>query len=174
MAMASAALPGNSKCGKTASARFVTLGTLVFVEGTDRLGNVGHEAQHEARDAVHHEKRSSAATPPMAMPMGVASPMAALSRPMARPIFSSGTLRCVRVIVGPLNHAQAMAITATSTTKATKPVGGRSPHAAVVAPTMTAATAISPASLLPPPHAMSMPEPTSMPMPNAASTSEAM
>ena len=79
---------------------------------------------------------SSAATPPMAMPMGVASPMAALSRPMARPIFSSDTLRCVRVIVGPLNHAQAMAITATSTTKATKPVGGRSPHAAVVASTL--------------------------------------
>lgn len=116
---------------------------------------------------------AEAATPPIAMPIGVASPMAAVSRPMARPILSSGTLRWVSVMVGPLNQAQATAMTATRTMKAGKASGGKNPQAAVAAPTMTAATAMSPARRLPPPQAMRTPEPTSMPTPKAASARDA-
>ena len=100
--------------------------------------------------------------------------MAAVVKPSARPVFSGGTLRCTSVMSGPLNQAQAMAMTAHSTANAGNMSGVRKPHAVVVMPTMSAATAMSPASLLPPPQAMRMPDPTIMPMPNVASTSEAM
>ena len=107
------------------------------------------------------------------MPTGVASPMAAVSKPMARPILSSGTLRWVSVMVGPLNQAQATAITATSPIKAGKASGGRNPQTAVATPTITAATAMSPARRLPPPQAIRMPDPTNMPTPKAASARDA-
>ena len=76
-------------------------------------------------------------------------------------------------MVGPLNQAQATAMTATRTMKAGKASGGKNPQAAVAAPTMTAATAMSPARRLPPPQAMRTPEPTSMPTPKAASARDA-
>ena len=99
--------------------------------------------------------------------------MAAMARPSARPVFSSGTLRWMSVISGPLNQEHASAMTAHNATNAQNMVGARNPHAVVVTPTMREATAMSPARRLPPPQAMSTIDPHTMPMPNAASTSEA-
>ena len=100
--------------------------------------------------------------------------MSAAMNPMARPSFSSGTFFCTSVRLGPFIHAQAMAMNALSAANAQKPVLGRKPHAAVVAPTMTLDTMMSLASFLPPPQAMMIAEPTSMPMPHVASAMEAM
>ena len=99
--------------------------------------------------------------------------MPAMARPSARPVFSSGTLRWMSVISGPLNQAHAMAITAHSAANAQNMSGERKPQAMVVAPTMAAATAMSPARRLPPPHAMRTTDPTTIPAPNAASMSDA-
>ena len=96
-----------------------------------------------------------------------------MDSPSARPVFSSATLRWMSVMSGPLNQAQAIAMTAQNATNAQNMLGARKPQAMVVAPTIRAATPMSRASLLPPPQAMSTMEPHTMPMPNAASTSEA-
>ena len=75
---------------------------------------------------------------------------------------------------GPLNQAQPMAMSAHSATNAGNICEVSRPQADVVTPTRSAATAMSPASRLPPPQAMRMTEPAIMPMPKAASTTEAM
>ena len=91
---------------------------LPLVQRAHGLREVQHEAQGQAGQAVYDEERGDAhgfgqhATDGDAYWGG--QPHAAVSRPMARPILSSGTLRWVSVMVGPLNQAQATAITATS------------------------------------------------------------
>ena len=100
--------------------------------------------------------------------------MAAVVKPSARPVFSGGTFFCTSVMSGPLNQAHAMAMTAHSTANAGNICGVSSPQTDVVAPTISAATAMSPARRLPPPQAMRMTEPMIMPMPKVASTSDAM
>ena len=74
---------------------------------------------------------------------------------------------------GPLNQAQATAMVPIISTNTGKALGGRSPQTAVHTPTMTAATAMSPARRRPPPQAMRIPDPTSIPTPKAASPMEA-
>ena len=105
----------------------------------------------------------SAKAPPNAMPMGEENEISDVVSPMARPIFSLGTWRCTRVIIGPLYQALATAITPHRATKAGKAVGGSRPQATVEAPTTSVATATRRASFLPPPVAMRMPDPTIMP-----------
>ena len=117
---------------------------------------------------------TSAAMPPMAMPAGDAKPMAAVTKPSARPIFSSGTLRCTNVTVGPLNQAHTMPIAAHSTTNTQNIEGASMPEAAASTPNATHDAAKSSASRLPPPQAMMISEPANSPPANVDSATAAM
>ena len=117
---------------------------------------------------------NSAKIPPAAIPTGPVSAIPVLTNPMTRPMVSSAVLRWIRVIIGPLNHADTRPIPAHKIAKIQNMFGEIKPDTEHNNPKEIQAIAIKRVSFLPPPHTIRILEPISNPAAKVASAMEAI